>query len=250
MKEDSTGFRRQWAFPASDFSEPGKPSQKWKAKSAATPAFRKRRISILRHCWMGLFLMIGLAVGCGRSGGNGAEAVPLEPPRGYVATLEVEQDGRVFTVGPFMGYYFRPENPSDLSRLEFVAFNEKSWYTTDLPENAKLYEGEAVLARLPDAGVTLPAENRINPIFFDDAPAAWLATRPEPKAEFRHFHSGYDATGPVRFGYWIRHVAVAEFTYDMGGRVGPDSPLYHVVKPGVDTDFAEIVEFDRGPEKN
>jgi hypothetical protein len=191
--------------------------------------------------------MICLASGCGQPGENGAEAVSLEVPRGYVATLEVERDGRIFTVGPFMGYYFRPKDPADLSRLEFVAFNEKSWYTKDLPENAKLYEGEAVLARLPDEGRELPAENRINPVFFDDAPEAWLATRPAPKEEFRHFHSGYDATGPVRYGYWIRHVAAAEFTYDMGGRVGPDSPLYHKVKPGVDTDFAEIVEFDRGP---
>jgi hypothetical protein len=198
----------------------------------------------------GIFLL-AIAVpltGCGPSA-NGNSSVSLEVPRGYVATLEVERDGRIFGFGPFMGYYFRPPDPSDLRRLEFVAFNEKSWYTKDLPENAKLYEGEAVLARLPDAGGALPAENRINPVFFDDAPAAWRATRPEPKAEFRHFHSGHDAAGPVRYGYWIRHVAVAEFTYDMGGRVGPDSPLHHKVTPGVDTDFAEIVEFDRGPGK-
>lgn len=43
-------------------------------------------------------------------------------------------------------------------------------------------------------------------------------------------------------------MAVDEFTYDMGGRVGPDSPLYHEVTPGTDRDFAKIMEFDYGPE--
>ena len=51
-------------------------------------------------------------------------------------------------------------------------------------------------------------------------------------------------------GYWIRHVAVSDFTYDMGGRVGKESPLYHRVRKGPDRDFARIIEFDRGPEKD
>ena len=54
----------------------------------------------------------------------------------------------------------------------------------------------------------------------------------------------------VLTGYWLRHVAVSEFTYDMGGRVGKESPLYHRVRKGPDRDFAGIVEFDRGPEKD
>jgi hypothetical protein len=33
-------------------------------------------------------------------------------------------------------------------------------------------------------------------------------------------------------GYWLRHTAKARFTYDMGGRVSPDSPLHHRVAPG------------------
>jgi hypothetical protein len=51
----------------------------------------------------------------------------------------------------------------------------------------------------------------------------------------------------VLTGYWIRHVAVSEFTYDMGGRVGKKSPLYHRVRKGPDREFARIIEFDRGP---
>lgn len=199
-----------------------------------------------------VLVAVAAVAGCGSNGAENAEtaAIPLNVPRGYLATLEIERDGRVFGFGPFVGYYFRPPDPSNLGRLEFVCFNERNWYTRDLPENAKLYEGEAVLVRLPDTGRELPAANRINPIFFDDAPAEWLAARPAPVDEFRHFHSGYDAAGPVRFGYWIRHVAVAAFAYDMGGRVGPDSPLHHEARPGVDRDFPEIVEFDRGPGKN
>jgi hypothetical protein len=33
-------------------------------------------------------------------------------------------------------------------------------------------------------------------------------------------------------GYWLRHTAKARFTYDMGGRVSPDSPLHHRLAPG------------------
>ena len=62
-----------------------------------------------------------------------------------------------------------------------------------------------------------------------------------------HFHSCYNSQGPVLTGYWLRHEARAEFTYDMGGRVGPDSPLYHKVNSGVDKAFGRIIEFDRGP---
>ncbi|MFP4445819.1 MAG: hypothetical protein ACLFPD_06190 [Desulfosudaceae bacterium] len=183
--------------------------------------------------------------GCG--GEKTGEAVKLEVPRGYMSVLEVEQDGRLLGFGPFEGYYFAPEQPDDLSRLKFVCFNERSFYTRDLPENAQLFEGEAVLTRLPAVDFEIPAADRINPVFFSAAPAAWLETRPAPQDEFLHFHSCYDSQGPARTGYWVRHVGLAEFTYDMGGRIGPDSPLYHEVTPGVDRDFARIVEFDRGP---
>lgn len=63
------------------------------------------------------------------------------------------------------------------------------------------------------------------------------------------FHSAYDAVGPVRAGFWLRHVGVETFTYNMGGRVDESSALYHRVEPGVDTAFARILEFDRGPGK-
>lgn len=175
--------------------------------------------------------------------------MPLAVPRGYVARLELAFEGHRYGFGPFVGYYFRPDDPADLGRLRFVCFNERGFYASDAPVNALLYEGEAVLARLPEADFPLPSDgDRIEPVFFPDAPAAWLATRPEPRDEFLHFHSAHDASGPARVGYWLRHVAARAFTYDMGGRVGPGSPLYHRVSPGPDLLFPAIVEFDRGPE--
>ena len=170
-------------------------------------------------------------------------------PHGYMARLEQMHDGRMIGFGSFVGYYFRPEDPQDLNRLQFVCFNENKFYSSDMPDGAKLYEGEAVRTALPDAGIALPAELRINPIFFEDTPEAWRDARPEPQDEFLHFHSCYDGVGPVRTGYWVRHVAVTDFTYDMGGKVGKDSPLHHEVQKGVDQKFARIIEFDRGPGK-
>ncbi len=173
----------------------------------------------------------------------------VDIPHGYMARLTQIQDGRMMGFGPFAGYYFRPEDPRDLSRLRFVCFNENRFYGSDIADGAKLYEGTAVRATLPETDATIPSEDRINPIFFQDAPEAWLETRPAPRNEYLHFHSCYNGAGPVRTGYWLRHVAVADFTYDMGGRVGEDSPLHHRVRKGPDRDFAEIIEFDRGPDK-
>ena len=186
------------------------------------------------------------APGCG----PGERAVPLEVPRGYLPVLRLEAEGRLLGFGPFVGYYFRPEDPPDLRRLRFVCFNERRFYTRDLPDNTLLFEGEAVLATLPDVGMTLPrGAERIQPVFPEAIPPAWVATRPPPKEEFVHFHSAYDAEGPVRTGYWLRHRAVAAFVYDMGGRVGPGSVLYHQVELGADRIFPPLVEFDRGPER-
>jgi hypothetical protein len=182
-------------------------------------------------------------------GPDGSSGVVAVVPHGYMARLEQVHDGRMVGFGPFVGYYFRPEDPGDLSRLRFICFNENRFYSSDMPNGAKLYEGTAVRATLPRADVVIPAQDRINPVFFAATPEAWRDTRPEPRDEFVHFHSGYDATGPVHTGYWIRHVAVSDFTYDMGGRVGQESPLYHRVLKGPDRDFARIIEFDRGPEK-
>jgi hypothetical protein len=167
-----------------------------------------------------------------------------------VSRLEVVHEGRRYRFGPFVGYYFHPVDPQNLMDLRFVVFNENAFYTLDLPSNAKLFEGRAVFTTLPDAGRDLPdvdAERRINPVFFEEAPPQWLQSRPSPREDYLHFHSCYDARGAVRHGYWLRHVGAAEFTYDMGGRVTAESPLYHRVTQGVDRNFARIVEFDRGP---
>jgi hypothetical protein len=185
--------------------------------------------------------------GCGEAPSNGASAPDV--PHGYQSTLRVMQNGTAATFGPFMGYYFRPEDPSDLSRLRFVCFNEDGFYSSDAPVNAKLFEGTAVLTRLPGNRNDQPqGQERILPVFFDEAPKEWLETRPEPQDEFLHFHSMHDGRGARMDGYWVRHEAVADFTYDMGGRVEDGSPLYHRVTRGLDSDFARIVEFDKGPQ--
>ena len=195
-----------------------------------------------------VFAVCLLAICTADCGSGKPGEVGLDIPRGYLPTLTVEWEGRLCRFGPFVGYYFRPENPQDLSRLGFVCFNEAGFYSSNAARNERLFEGEAILVSFPDIGIKTPSgSERIQPVFFHNAPAEWLETRPEPQGEFVHFHSCYDAQGPVLCGYWLRHKAVSDFTYDMGGRVGPDSPLYHQVRKGVDTDFARIVEFDRGP---
>jgi hypothetical protein len=174
----------------------------------------------------------------------------VQVPRGYTAVLRISENGRQMHLGPFVGYYFKPRDPGDLKRLDFVCFNERSFYTKDLPQNAMLYEGQAVLTVLPKV-IPLPEYKgeRICPVFESRIPQAWLVTRPAPQEEFIHFHSCYDASGPVYTGYWLRHQAATSFTYDMGGRVGPESALFHRAVPGPDHNFPQIVEFDFGPSK-
>lgn len=203
-----------------------------------------------------LTLLMTCACVAGMSGGcrsdheaDGPSDGVVSVPHGYMARLEQVHDGRMIGFGPFVGYYFRPDDPRDLSRLRFVCFNENLFYSSDMPKGAKLYEGTAVRTTLPQTDAVIPVRDRINPVFFHDAPEDWLSTRPGAKDEFVHFHSCYNAGGPVLIGYWFRHVAVSDFTYDMGGRVGKKSPLYHRVRKGPDRDFARIVEFDRGPIK-
>jgi hypothetical protein len=118
-----------------------------------------------------------------------------------------------------------------------------------MPAGAKLYEGTALRTTLPLADIAIPALERINPVFFPEAPEVWRSSRPEPRDLFVHFHSAYNAVGPVLTGYWLSHVAVADFTYDMGGRVGKEGPLSHRVHKGPDQDFTRIIEFDRGPQR-
>ena len=103
------------------------------------------------------------------------------------------------------------------------------------------------MTTLENLDVKKQGDGRIFPVFFNEAPEQWIQIRPDPVDEFVHFHSCYDAAGPVLTGYWIRHRAVAAFTYDMGRRVSEKNPLYHRVTPGIDKDFARIIEFDSGP---
>jgi hypothetical protein len=169
-------------------------------------------------------------------------------PRGYVSTLEIKWNGGLYRFGPFVGYYFAPKELKDISRLEFVCFNEMQFYTKDIPKNGLIFVGEAILVRLSEDDLEIPPhKERIHPVFFQEAPPQWLENRPVPQDEFIHFHSCYDDQGHVNLGYWLRHVATKDFLYDMGGRVGPESQLYHSVRKGVDRDFARIIEFDEGP---
>ena len=177
-------------------------------------------------------------------------AVDVQVPHGYSARLIISRDGQLYRFGPFVGHYFRPVERGDFSEIEFVCFNENGFYTDDVPAGAKLYTGRGVLRRLkPIDGAMPDGSGRIRPVFFDDAPPAWLDDRPEPQDEFVHFHSTYNAVGATWLGYWLRHQATAEFTYDMAGRLNKDSPLYHKVTPGVDRDIARAVEFDFGPKQ-
>jgi hypothetical protein len=190
-------------------------------------------------------LLILLATSaCGEDAGR-RQRVELEVPPGYQATFEVMAGGTLHSFGPFVGYYFKPA--PGFERLEFVCFNERGFYASDMPLNAKLFEGEAVLTRLPGESSSIPqGGERITPVFFPQAQKAWLKTRPQPVENFRHFHSLHHARGASLWGYWLSHRAQAAFSYDMGGRVGTDSPLYHKAEPGPDLNFAQIIEFDRG----
>lgn len=198
-----------------------------------------RAISVLAAA-----LCLLASIGCAGE----AEQPPPDPPHGALQKLTIIRDGTKLGFGPFKGYWFVPANPRDLKRLLFSCYNVDGFYSSDAPENALLFTGEAVLTELPPDPAAVPdSGGRIRPVFFPEAPAGWPATRPAPQQRFRHFHSAYDATGAVFTGYWLSHNATRSFTYDMGGRVGPDSPLYHEVAPGPDLSFSRIVEFDFGP---
>jgi len=200
--------------------------------------------------WTCAAVISGCRPSPGIDGSEGAPPGGVIVPHGYMARLEQVHKGRMIGFGPFVGYYFRPEDPKDLGRLQFVCFNENRFYSSDMPAGAKLYEGTALLTTLPLADIAIPAQERINPVFFPEAPEVWRNSRPDPRDVFVHFHSAYNGVGPVRTGYWLSHVAVADFTYDMGGRVEKGGPLYHQVRKGPDRDFARIIEFDRGPKKD
>nr|WP_320009643.1 hypothetical protein [uncultured Desulfobulbus sp.] len=168
-------------------------------------------------------------------------------PRGYQQTVEIQVADQVLSFGPFVGYYFKPTQVPDTSRLEFLCFNERGFYTKDKPANTLLYSGSAVFQVLESSLQPIPMTGqRIVPLFFADAPEPWKQARPEPQEMFIHFHSAHNAQGAVYAGFWLAHQAEATFTYDMGGRIGPQSPLYHTVKAGPDRDFARIIEFDHG----
>ncbi len=176
-------------------------------------------------------------------------AAAVETPRGYYRQLEFLYHGQQLSFGPFVGYYFKPHNGDDLTRLDFLSYNERQFYTDQLPTDSLLFKGEAVLATLARVRAIPTATQRITPVFFDQAPPQWLQGRPAPQEEFLHFHSAYDRNGAVYAGYWLRHRPVSAFTYNMGGRVGADSPLYHQAEPGALQRFPRIIEFDAGPLK-
>ena len=201
------------------------------------------RLSGIR-LWILVIASMAVFAGCSESG---PEPSSPDIPRGYMPTLEIEMNGHLLRFGPFAGYYFKPRTPDDFSRLAVLCFNEDFFYTRDRPDNALLFKGDAALTTLEPVDAPKEGTQRIVPIFFHQAPRTWLQSRPDPKNEFIHFHSCYDKSGPVLTGYWLRHTAVAAFTYNMGERINKKSPLYHMVKPGIDKNFAKIIEFDRGP---
>ena len=89
-----------------------------------------------------------------------------------MAELQVPVDGGLLEFGPFAGYYFKPVGPRDLTRLEFVCFNEMQYYTDELPAGEKIFKGQAVLVRLPEVeGGPPDQEMRIRPVFFPESPS-------------------------------------------------------------------------------
>ncbi len=193
-----------------------------------------------------LFCLLSfLLVSCSTS--DRQEAHP-EVPRGYYSQLEFVHNGQQLGFGPFVGYYFKPVIFDDMERLHFICYNERQFYSDEIPANERLFEGEAVMTTLSDNTPMPDAQQRINPVFLKQTPAGWLETRPEPKEKFVHFHSAYNQSGAVYTGYWLQHSATQEFTYNMGGRVDKSSPLYHQAKPGEESNFPGIVEFDYGPD--
>jgi len=111
------------------------------------------KIGIYKAATLTLLLTCACAAvmsGCrsdqGTDGSSGGLAVV---PHGYMARLEQVHDGRMIGFGPFVGYYFRPEDPEDLSWLRFVCFNENRFYSSGIPDGAKLYEGTALRATRP-----------------------------------------------------------------------------------------------------
>lgn len=212
------------------------------------------RLNTINYCHLVLLLVAACllltATACSDAEAPRPSAsVELEVPRGYQSVVRVERGGQIAWFGPFMGYYFRPESPGDLSKLDFVCFNEEGFYSSDMPVNAQLFKGKARLVRLPGRRSDQPQPiGRITPVSFSEAPQEWLDTRPQPSDAFVHFHSLHDGRGARMDGYWVAHEAVASFTYDMGGRVDQSSMLYHEVKSGHDPDFAHLLEFDQGPD--
>ncbi len=176
-------------------------------------------------------------------------AAAVDTPRGYYTQLEFIYQGQQLSFGPFVGYYFRPDNGDDLTRLKFRCYNERHFYTDQLPADALLFEGQAVLTSLQRVRALPRSNARIEPVFFDQAPPEWIQSRPAPQEQFVHFHSAYNATGPSYSGYWLRHQAVSRFIYNMGGRVDDGSPLYHQAEPDAPQRFPHIVEFDAGPKE-
>lgn len=193
-------------------------------------------------------LLVGMCLVLTACQDQPSSGAPPQVPRGYYAQLEVVHAGKQLSFGPFVGYYFKPVQYNDLTQLQFICFNERGFYTDQLPAGTLLFTGKAILATLPDNHPKPEPRQRINPVFFADAPQEWLATRPEPKDEYVHFHSAYDSKGAALTGYWLRHHPERDFTYNMGGRVAADSPLFHHASPNQPQNFPRIVEFDFGPD--
>ena len=147
---------------------------------------------------------------------SGAWSNRAPVPPGYAERLRFTHEGRALGFGPFVGYAFKRTEEQDPTRVVFQCRNERQFYTKDLPAGALLFTGTGRLATLPETGHGIPAGRRIVPVFFADAPQAWTDTRPAPQEAFRHFHSCYDEAGAMRTGYWLKHRAVASFTYNMG----------------------------------
>ena len=88
-----------------------------------TGIYRATILTLLLTCACAA-VMSGCRSDQGTDGSDESSDGVVVVPHGYMARLEQVHDVRMIGFGPFVGYHFRPEDPGNLSRLQFVCFNE------------------------------------------------------------------------------------------------------------------------------
>lgn len=210
--------------------------------------------------WFPFCVLAALALaGCGRSPAPAdstaeacrawaASAPPVDPhgpPPGWSRTIAVQRAGGELAFGPIDGHYWRRTGSDTVCGLHY---NAGRGTASQAPDGRLLYFVEGRLAHLPIPVDQVPqpvGDQRVVQQLTGDVPRTWLGA-PMPPG-FVYWHGTYDvkARRATATGFWLRHIAVRSFTFDMGGDRG--YPFTHRVTPGVDMHFAPKLNFDVGP---